>query len=512
MMELTNTKQQKGELIINDINRWKALSLDCNDKLTELSTVEMCTQGIKETKVVRKHDGDEKRRTTLRERQKKLPEFKQPEQVGKVDDLNYCKYHWVISHPVEKCFVLKELILKLAREKKIKLDIDEIAQTNHVVVEMTSSVPPATLLYDQREKEVLEVTACHAISIVEVDNNYASSKEVGNSNEIKQTTSVFNRIKPSTTRSSIFQRLSMATKEEENQYPTFTSTQTSAFKRLCISISKKDRPSTSAFDRLKMTNDQQQKEMKTLKAKSFYEENNDDKIHSHVLSRMKRKLSVDINTEGSLIVKPRLIIFTNPTNEGEGDNVKVAVDVVVDGDCAIPIPSEQGMYKMSQEVGSHIFWPRHLVITDNIEMDYGEFTKDMITFAPTPIQNAPVVLRFLLRMVEHMGYLYTRMESSRTLNLYKFVNAGSISCGSSKKERAQLLTARLLGIDYDQLLLIPYNSRNHWTLVVINHTKGVAFWIDPLKNRIDPDVTKVVERSFNIMKKKKTKLEGREGM
>ncbi|KAL0556776.1 hypothetical protein IC582_005292 [Cucumis melo] len=87
----------------------------------------------------------------------------------------------------------------------------------------------------------------------------------------------------------------------------------------------------------------------------------------------------------------------------EGDNVKVTVDVVVDGDCAIPIPSEQWMYKMSQEVGSHILWPRDLVITDNIKMDYGEFTKDMTTFALTPIQNAPVALRFLLRMVEHMG-------------------------------------------------------------------------------------------------------------
>ncbi|KAL0546957.1 hypothetical protein IC582_016876 [Cucumis melo] len=82
----------------------------------------------------------------------------------------------------------------------------------------------------------------------------------------------------------------------------------------------------------------------------------------------------------------------------EGDNVKVVVNVVVDGDCAIPIPSEQGMYKISQEVGS-----RDLVITNNIKMDYGEFTKDMSTFAPTPIQNAPVALQFLLRMVEHMG-------------------------------------------------------------------------------------------------------------
>ncbi|TYK14099.1 uncharacterized protein E5676_scaffold1193G00140 [Cucumis melo var. makuwa] len=231
----------------------------------------------------------------------------------------------------------------------------------------------------------------------------------------------------------------------------------------------------------------------------------------------------------------------------EGENVKVTVDVVVDGDCATPIPSKQRMYKMSQEVGSHILWPRDLVITDNIKMDYGEFTKDMSTFAATPIQNAPVALWFLLRMVEHMGsaiqittpydvfgvrrkccitteslkdftsmrpiatacldayimYLYTRMESSRTLNLYKFVDAGSISCGSSKEERAQLLTARLLGTDYDQLLLIPYNFENHWALVVINLTKGATFWIDPLKNRIDPNVTEVVERSFNLMNKKK---------
>ncbi|TYK23554.1 retrotransposon gag protein [Cucumis melo var. makuwa] len=80
-----------------------------------------------------------------------LPECKRPEQAGKVDDPNYCKYHRVINHPVEKCFVLKELILKLAHENKIELDIDEVAQTNHVAVNMTSNVPPSILLYDQRE-------------------------------------------------------------------------------------------------------------------------------------------------------------------------------------------------------------------------------------------------------------------------------------------------------------------------------------------------------------------------
>ncbi|KAA0050734.1 gag protease polyprotein [Cucumis melo var. makuwa] len=176
---------------------------------------------------------------------------------------------------------------------------------------------PRSFLEDHPE-EILEVTACHTTSIVEVDKNYDSYEEVDNSNEIKQRTSIFDRIKPLTTRSLVFQRLSMATKEEENQCPTSTYARTSAFKRLSISTSKKHRPSTSAFDRLKMTNDQQQREMKSLKAKPFHEENGDDKIHSRVPSRMKRKLSVDINTEGSLTVKPRFIIFTNPINEGDG--------------------------------------------------------------------------------------------------------------------------------------------------------------------------------------------------
>ncbi|KAA0066222.1 retrotransposon gag protein [Cucumis melo var. makuwa] len=80
-----------------------------------------------------------------------LPECKRPEQAGKVDDSNYCKYYQAISHPVEKCFVLKELILKLARENNIELNIDEVAQTNHVAVKTTSRVLLSMLLYDQRE-------------------------------------------------------------------------------------------------------------------------------------------------------------------------------------------------------------------------------------------------------------------------------------------------------------------------------------------------------------------------
>ncbi|KAK2983031.1 hypothetical protein RJ640_024686 [Escallonia rubra] len=46
MMELTNTKQGKEELVIDYINRWRALSLDCKERLSEASAVEMCMQGM----------------------------------------------------------------------------------------------------------------------------------------------------------------------------------------------------------------------------------------------------------------------------------------------------------------------------------------------------------------------------------------------------------------------------------------------------------------------------------
>ena len=46
MMELTNTKQWENEPVVDYINRWHSLSLDCNDRLSEISAVEMCIQGI----------------------------------------------------------------------------------------------------------------------------------------------------------------------------------------------------------------------------------------------------------------------------------------------------------------------------------------------------------------------------------------------------------------------------------------------------------------------------------
>ncbi|KAL4598593.1 hypothetical protein ACB092_11G069900 [Castanea dentata] len=200
MMELTNTKQWKDEPVVDYISRWRSLSLDCKDRLSEISAVEMCIQGMhwgllischenmkppvpeekKERREIRKNDRNTKsnvrhsmnvnsapvkistgnveanekrpeggqrretRRSLLKEWEQKvypfldadipemleqllslklieLPECKQPEEIGKVDDPNYCKYHRIISHPIQKCF-----------ERKIDLDVNDVAQSNLV--------------------------------------------------------------------------------------------------------------------------------------------------------------------------------------------------------------------------------------------------------------------------------------------------------------------------------------------------------------------------------------------
>ncbi|KAM2914122.1 hypothetical protein COP2_044690 [Malus domestica] len=45
-----------------------------------------------------------------------LPDCRQPEEMNRTDSPRYCKFHRFISYPMEKCFVLKDLIMKLAQK------------------------------------------------------------------------------------------------------------------------------------------------------------------------------------------------------------------------------------------------------------------------------------------------------------------------------------------------------------------------------------------------------------
>lgn len=68
------------------------------------------------------------------------------------------------------------------------------------------------------------------------------------------------------------------------------------------------------FYHLKVTSDQHERKKNTLEVKLF-DEVNHDKKHSIILSHMKKKLSVLINAQVFLKIKPNLIILTNPSNE-----------------------------------------------------------------------------------------------------------------------------------------------------------------------------------------------------
>ena len=60
------------------------------------------------------------------------------EEMRCVNDQNYYHYHQIVSHLVEKCFILKELIMKLAKQGRIHLDFDEVVKSNHVAVTFRS--------------------------------------------------------------------------------------------------------------------------------------------------------------------------------------------------------------------------------------------------------------------------------------------------------------------------------------------------------------------------------------
>ena len=70
----------------------------------------------------------------------KLLECKRLEEMRRTNDPKYCIYHRVVSHPVEKCFVLKNLILSLAKEGKILLDLDETTEANHATFAVGSPI------------------------------------------------------------------------------------------------------------------------------------------------------------------------------------------------------------------------------------------------------------------------------------------------------------------------------------------------------------------------------------
>lgn len=46
-----------------------------------------------------------------------LLKMKRTNEAERTNDPNYCKYHQLVSHPLEKCFIFNNKIMQLANEK-----------------------------------------------------------------------------------------------------------------------------------------------------------------------------------------------------------------------------------------------------------------------------------------------------------------------------------------------------------------------------------------------------------
>jgi len=61
-----------------------------------------------------------------------LLDSKRPEEVGRTADPKYFCYHRMVSHPLEKCVMLKEHMMRLIEDGTIILDFNDMVETNHI--------------------------------------------------------------------------------------------------------------------------------------------------------------------------------------------------------------------------------------------------------------------------------------------------------------------------------------------------------------------------------------------
>ncbi|KAL0383102.1 UNVERIFIED_CONTAM: hypothetical protein Scaly_0597500 [Sesamum calycinum] len=63
-----------------------------------------------------------------------LLEMKRPEEAERKDDPKYCKYHRLVGHVIQDCFMFKDKVMQLARQDKISLEEDS-AVINVITIE-----------------------------------------------------------------------------------------------------------------------------------------------------------------------------------------------------------------------------------------------------------------------------------------------------------------------------------------------------------------------------------------
>ncbi|KAL0536443.1 hypothetical protein IC582_025392 [Cucumis melo] len=109
-----------------------------------------------------------------------------------------------------------------------------------------------------------------------------------------------------------------------------------------------------------------------------------------------------------------------------------------------------------------------------------------------------------LSMVAYITYLYSLIIDLKKVSKYVFVDPSLISAGHSTREiRARNLCSRLMTSKQDQLVVAPYNPRDHWSLVIINPYDDVVYHLHSLRTSSRDDIKYVTNMALTIFQSQK---------
>ncbi|KAA0040992.1 hypothetical protein E5676_scaffold228G00330 [Cucumis melo var. makuwa] len=109
-----------------------------------------------------------------------------------------------------------------------------------------------------------------------------------------------------------------------------------------------------------------------------------------------------------------------------------------------------------------------------------------------------------LSMVAYIVYLYSLIIDLKKVSKYIFVDPSLISASHSTREiRARNLCSRLMTSKQDQLVVAPYNPRDHWSLVVINPYDDVVYHLDSLRTSSRDDIKYITNMALTIFQSQK---------
>ncbi|KAK1361443.1 hypothetical protein POM88_045917 [Heracleum sosnowskyi] len=152
---------------------------------------------------------------------------------------------------------------------------------------------------------------------------------------------------------------------------------------------------------------------------------------------------------------------------------RVSVDGPIKGDSLIPVPVVGEIETVDQDVGSHVSWPRDLIII-----------------------NAPSDAVSIIS--SYMAYLHSKVHENDNLDLFAFCDPGATFTPNSDFEA--YLFNRLKEGNPDRLFFLSHNTNCHWILVLM--WGGKIFVLNPLpRSTTFPDLEKTISRAvvaFNI--------------